>query len=184
MLHSPKFTISLIRTPSLSPYHARFLVPLNFSKYDLRDYLYHAYSVEIFNIRSFVKLGHVRDTKDLPRHWFREPSKKYMTVEMTKPFLWPEDPESFEPWGKKQSEESVMDTMRYNGAGTEAERRQVTLNLRAQALRLLGGKGERMVKGAKKDAEEAVVKDMKDKKKKTLLQVWEETRSPEMLGRR
>jgi large subunit ribosomal protein L23 len=61
----------MVRTPGLSPYHARFLVPLDFSKYDLRDYLYHAYNVKSFNIRSYLKHMPVRDTNANQRSWFR-----------------------------------------------------------------------------------------------------------------
>ncbi|KAF2706847.1 hypothetical protein K504DRAFT_412452 [Pleomassaria siparia CBS 279.74] len=124
----PKFTVALMRTPSLSPYHAKFEVPLNFSKFDIKDYLYHAYNVKCFNIRSYVKLQPVRDTHYQPRHWFRPESKKYMTVEMEKPFVWPADPEDWEPWGKKDQENREKESM---------EQVQTSLTKRKEAMKAL-----------------------------------------------
>jgi large subunit ribosomal protein L23 len=134
---SPKFTVALIRTPKVSPYHARFLVPLDFSKYDLRDYLFHAYNVRCFNIRSYVKQMPVRDTREQPRHWFRPESKKYMTVEMEQPFVWPEMPESLEPWGQKERNKEIDDATKANMSGESNEARDAARTLRDQVRRLL-----------------------------------------------
>ncbi|KAF2002945.1 hypothetical protein P154DRAFT_461974 [Amniculicola lignicola CBS 123094] len=103
----PKFTLALIRTRHLSPYHARFQVPLNFTKYDIRDYLFHAYDIRCSNIRSFIKYSPVRDVHQAPHQFFRDADRKYMTVEMDKPFVWPEAPEDWSPWGKEEDEEEV-----------------------------------------------------------------------------
>jgi large subunit ribosomal protein L23 len=135
-IYLPKFTVALLRTPDLSPYHARFLVPLDFSKYDLRDYLYHAYNVKCFNIRSYVKQMPVRDTREQPRHWFRPESKKYMTVELEQPFVWPEVPD-LEPWGKKQKENEVRDAVKANGAADSSDAREAAKTLRQQVQKLL-----------------------------------------------
>jgi large subunit ribosomal protein L23 len=139
---SPKFTVALLRTPNLSPYHARFLVPLDFSKYDLRDYLYHAYNVKCFNIRSYVKQMPVRDTREQPRHWFREDSKKYMTVELEQPFVWPEVPD-LEPWGQRERREEIKQAASQNGAGDMAEAREAARTLREQVKKLLDKKVSR-----------------------------------------
>lgn len=139
---SPKFTVALLRTPNLSPYHARFLVPLDFSKYDLRDYLYHAYNVKCFNIRSYVKQMPVRDTREQPRHWFREDSKKYMTVELEQPFVWPEVPD-LEPWGQRERREEIKQAASQNGAGDMAESREAARTLREQVKKLLDKKVSR-----------------------------------------
>jgi large subunit ribosomal protein L23 len=128
---SPKFTVALVRSTNLSPYHARFLVPLDFSKYDLRDYLYHAYSVKCFNIRSYVKQMPVRDTREQPRHWFRGDSKKYMTVEMEQPFVWPEIPD-LEAWGKKEREKEQKEAVAANAAQDSNEQRDAARELRKQ----------------------------------------------------
>jgi large subunit ribosomal protein L23 len=112
--------VAFIRTPQLSPYQARFLVPLDFSKYDLRDYLYHAYGVKCFNLRSYVKQMPVRDTREQPRHWFRPESKKYMTVEMAQPFVWPEVP-NLEPWGKDQRRKEINDSVAANSTDAQQQ---------------------------------------------------------------
>ncbi|CAI9633865.1 mitochondrial ribosomal protein subunit l23 [Alternaria burnsii] len=141
-IYLPKFTVALLRTPNLSPYHARFLVPLDFSKYDLRDYLYHAYNVKCFNIRSYVKQMPVRDTREQPRHWFREDSKKYMTVELEQPFVWPEVPD-LEPWGQRERREEIKQAASQNGAGDMAEAREAARTLREQVKKLLDKKVSR-----------------------------------------
>ncbi|KAI8936506.1 hypothetical protein NX059_006911 [Plenodomus lindquistii] len=140
-VYLPKFTIALIRTPRISPYHARFLVPLDFSKYDLRDYLYHAYNVRCFNIRSYVKQQPVRDTREQPRHWFRPDSKKYMTVEMEDPFVWPETPD-LAPWGQKERREEVEESVRSNTVGMQGVERERARRLREYVKGLLGGRGQ------------------------------------------
>jgi large subunit ribosomal protein L23 len=124
-----------VRTHKLSPYHARFLVPLDFSKYDLRDYLYHAYNVRCFNIRSYVKQMPVRDTREQPRHWFREDSKKYMTVEMEQPFVWPELPD-LRPWGKEERKKEIQDVMSMNSAKDHKEQRIAARSLRQTVAEL------------------------------------------------
>ncbi|KAF2793048.1 hypothetical protein K505DRAFT_277675 [Melanomma pulvis-pyrius CBS 109.77] len=135
-IHLPKFTIALMRTPGLSPYHARFEVPLNFSKFDIKDYLYHAYNVKCFNIRSYVKLQPVRDTFAQPRHMFRPDSKKYMTVEMERPFVWPADPEDWEPWGREDQEKREKEAMeQFNPS--HGRRREAMEKLKVQAEEIL-----------------------------------------------
>ena len=114
----------MVRTHGLSPYHARFSVPLDFSKYDLRDYLYHAYNVRCFNIRSYVKQMPVRDAQEQPRHWFRPESKKYMTVEMEQPFVWPALPEDTKPWGVGIAKSEAEAAARSNGIVTMEQKRE------------------------------------------------------------
>ncbi len=93
--------MTLIRTPRLPPTYARFIVPLRMNKLDIRDYLYHAYGVTVLSVRSFVQQQKVRHDKPdaerpRPRRWFRPRAIKRMTVEMERPFVWPEEPEDFE----------------------------------------------------------------------------------------
>lgn len=137
-LPSPKFTIALIRTPKLSPYHARFLVPLDFSKYDLRDYLYHAYKVRCFNVRSYVKQAAVQGSQDNPRGLFRPPSEKYMTVEMEQPFVWPATPD-LGAWGAEERKAEDDEQARDDRDNVDG-RRDVARTLREQAKRVLGGR--------------------------------------------
>jgi large subunit ribosomal protein L23 len=133
---SPKFTVALVRTPKLSPYHARFLVPLDFSKYDLRDYLYHAYNVKCFNIRSYVKQMPVRDTPEQSRHWFRPESKKYMTVELEQPFVWPEVPD-LEPWSQKEKQSEIKEAATAGATANVRDTRDGARTLREQVENLL-----------------------------------------------
>jgi large subunit ribosomal protein L23 len=102
MVHrSPNFTVTLLHTPFLSPFFAKFIVPLRFNKFDLRDYLWHAYRVKVLHIRSYIQQQKVRHDKPnklrpKPRRWFRPRAIKRMTVELRKPFVWPEVPENFD----------------------------------------------------------------------------------------
>jgi large subunit ribosomal protein L23 len=65
----------------LPPNYARFIVPMTFNKLDLRDYLFHAYSVRTLHIRSSITQG--KASKNNKGQLRREPSVKTMTVELT-----------------------------------------------------------------------------------------------------
>lgn len=73
----------------------------------------------------------VRDTREQLRHWFRPESKKYMTVEMDQPFVWPEIPD-LEPWGKKEREKEMKDAVAASGVQEPNEQRDAARNLREQ----------------------------------------------------
>ncbi|KAF2472163.1 uncharacterized protein BDR25DRAFT_284676 [Lindgomyces ingoldianus] len=134
----PKAVIALLRTPNLSPFQARFHVPLNFSKFDLRDYLYHGYGVKAINITSYVEQQPVQDHVDAPRRWFRPTAKKFMTIDMDSPFVWPEDPKSWAPWGKKEKDEEVERNV--DEAREPGQKKGDKKMLKNQALELLRGK--------------------------------------------
>jgi large subunit ribosomal protein L23 len=157
----------MVRTPGLSPYHARFLVPLDFSKYDLRDYLYHAYNVKSFNIRSYVKQMPVRDAQAKQRSWFRADSEKYMTVEMEQPFVWPALPENEKPWGigdfRKMVHENVV---RSEQVDNMEIRREKAKSLREQVKALL----------MKKDTSKAK-SGVEESGKLSTLELWEKKRT-------
>lgn len=174
---SPKFTVALIRTPKLSPYHARFLVPLDFSKYDLRDYLFHAYNVKCFNIRSYVKQMPVRDTREQPRHWFRAESKKYMTVEMEQPFVWPEVPD-LEPWGQKEKQEEVAEATRVNGGVDSNDARNAARKLREQVRKLLYKDVARPGQASAKEVEAQEARESEERmlKRMSRIKLWERER--------
>jgi large subunit ribosomal protein L23 len=100
----PNFTLTLLRTPDLSPKFASFHVPLNLNKLDLRDYLWNCYGVSVISVRSYIQLQKMRQDKPgaprpKQRRWFRPRSIKKMTVEMERPFVWPEVPD-LEKWDK------------------------------------------------------------------------------------
>jgi len=146
----PNFSLALLRTDYLPPNQAKFVVPLWFSKLDLRDYLYHAYAIRTHSIISYVKqqrakLGRINPQKShMMRRWHRPRAKKYMTVQMEEPFVWPEEPEDLGAWGKddmKQEEEytRVKQKMRAPDGDTviNEERRE---KMKEQAKALLEGR--------------------------------------------
>ncbi|KAK2792729.1 hypothetical protein FQN52_002791 [Onygenales sp. PD_12] len=101
----PSFTLTLIRTPYLPPRYAAFWVPLTFNKLDIKDYLKRVYNVHVLKVRSFVEQQ--KPTRELSRgregygKWRRPQARKKMTVEMTDPFVWPEEPKDMEGWEKQ-----------------------------------------------------------------------------------
>jgi large subunit ribosomal protein L23 len=105
MIDRPNFTLTLLRTPNLPPTFASFYVPLNLHKLDLRDYLWNCYGVSVKSVRSYIMLQKLTHGKPWhlttsPRQWHRPRSKKKMTVEMDKPFVWPAEPVDLEMWDK------------------------------------------------------------------------------------
>ena len=92
----------MLRRPDHPAHWATFQVPLRFNKFDIRDYLWNLYGVESTRVRSWVK--HAALEREGSRT-FRPPMTKIMTVEMTKPFAWPEEPEDKEPWHNKLYQE-------------------------------------------------------------------------------
>lgn len=93
----PNHVISLVRRETDPADWATFRVPLYFSKFDIRDYLYNLYNVETTGVRSWVRRP-TAPTKNNAGRYVRPPAEKYMTVEMTKPFVWPEAPVDLSPW--------------------------------------------------------------------------------------
>ncbi|ELQ45056.1 hypothetical protein OOU_Y34scaffold00022g44 [Pyricularia oryzae Y34] len=88
------------------PNFARFQVPMTFNKLDLRDYLYHCYNVEVRSVRSFIQQSPIKDREtDIGRNGrpmgvkkMRPQSKKFMIVELVKPFMPPSAPQDLSPW--------------------------------------------------------------------------------------
>ena len=115
-------------------------MPLDFSKYDLRDYLYHAYDVKCFNIRSFVRQMPVRDVRERPRSWFRAPSEKYMTVKMEQPFVWPEIPD-LEAWGQRQRKAEIHTAMDMSRTPASPEARDAARRMREQVAEFVAWEG-------------------------------------------
>lgn len=71
-------------------------MPLNLNKLDLKDYLYHVYGVEVLSVRSYIEQQKIRHAKPHQgqRHveWYRPRAIKRMTVELAKPFIYPDEP--------------------------------------------------------------------------------------------
>ncbi|KAJ5120612.1 uncharacterized protein N7515_010000 [Penicillium bovifimosum] len=108
-VYLPQFRIALVRTPNLSPRYAQFRVPLNFNKFDLRNYLWNLYGVGCLGIRSYVQAQPItrisRDGKGYGP-WRRPKSQKRMTVELKEPFVYPAEPKDLEPWEKESWEKA------------------------------------------------------------------------------
>jgi large subunit ribosomal protein L23 len=71
----------------------------------------------------------VRDARVQPRHWFREDSKKYMTVEMEQPFVWPEVPD-LAPWSPAVRQKEFEDSETMSGASNHEMQRESARDLR------------------------------------------------------
>ncbi|CZS96272.1 related to ribosomal protein [Rhynchosporium agropyri] len=143
----PNFTLTLLNTPHLSPSFASFIVPLNINKLDLRDYLWHAYGVQVRGVRSYIQQQKVRQdkpgvTRVSPRKWYRPRAIKKMLVEMEKPFVWPKTPENLEDWDK-----SAYDAAK---EGQQAESETIQPDFREQPTRERGSIAEqarKLIKG-------------------------------------
>ncbi|EKD17452.1 mitochondrial 54S ribosomal protein uL23m [Drepanopeziza brunnea f. sp. 'multigermtubi'] len=113
-IYLPNFTLTLLRTPELPPTTASFEVPLNLNKLDIRDYLWNVYGVQVLGVRSYIQQQKVRQDKPgaqrvAQRKWYRPRAIKRMLVEMEKPFVWPAEPENFDPWDKKTFDAAKKD---------------------------------------------------------------------------
>jgi len=93
--------------PHETPYTATFQVPLKFNKLDLRDYLWHAYGVAIGpGVRSWTRglpprRGWHPQIKNIAVRGLVVPKpEKYMSVTLTRPFVWPEKPADLAPWDR------------------------------------------------------------------------------------
>ncbi|KAI9770628.1 MAG: hypothetical protein M1840_003220 [Geoglossum simile] len=148
----PNFTLTLLRTPFLPPTYASFIVPLNLNKLDIKDYLYNAYGIHVRSVRSFIQQQRVRQDKPnakrpAHRRWFRPRAIKKMTVEMDKPFVWPEEPDDFSAWDKEsfdavaEAQEKLSEARRTGDSTPSTERGSIS----AQAQRILGGDGRRQL---------------------------------------
>lgn len=129
------------------PRHAKFQVPLWFSKLDLRDYLWHAYGVESYSARSYVKLTPVRPLEGhAPRRWHRKKSRKFITVELARPFVWPKEPQDLSEWNADTNEQASKEQkgLQERSGSTKdtvvnEERRE---RMKEQAKALLEGKAK------------------------------------------
>ncbi|OAA32451.1 Ribosomal protein L25/L23 [Moelleriella libera RCEF 2490] len=97
----PNHVITFLRKEHLPPNEACFKVPLRFTKFDLRDYLWNLYNVEVTKVRSYVKQQPLAQRGMLSRQWYRPLPLKIMVVELAKPFQWPELPQNLEPWNNE-----------------------------------------------------------------------------------
>ena len=76
--------------------------------------------------------------------WHRPRAKKFMTVELERPFVWPEEPEDYSAWNKEQMEASKE--MQEKMSEAEGNRKDLLINedrrkaMREQAKALLEGR--------------------------------------------
>ncbi|KJY01312.1 hypothetical protein TI39_contig297g00023 [Zymoseptoria brevis] len=147
-LYLPDIRVTLLRSKH-GPNHAHFRVPLFFSKLDLRDYLWHVYKVEIFSVQSYVKQQRVRsgresDRRPAPRRWHRPKAHKHMTVQLAKPFVWPEEPKDFSDWNMETVEAAEKEQDKQQdlsgSTGDAIENKERRERMREQAKALLSGK--------------------------------------------
>ncbi|KAF4823637.1 54S ribosomal protein L23 [Colletotrichum siamense] len=98
-VYLPNHTITFIRKDRVPPNWATFQVPLTFTKLDIRDYLWNLYKVHTTGVRSWVDSS---SAVRKPRGgYYRPQPKKFMMVQLVKPFVWPDPPKNLEPWNKK-----------------------------------------------------------------------------------
>lgn len=135
----------------------------------------------------------VRDTREQPRHWFRPESKKYMTVEMEQPFVWPEIPD-LQPWGKEERRKEENDAVAASGIQDTNQQRQAARRLREQVERLFKKEEvltDEAIERKKKEnvplqAEELKKEEQRLKREKELqdmsrLQLWEDKRTQKVV---
>jgi large subunit ribosomal protein L23 len=80
-----------------TPYQAKFIVPKAFNRLDLRDYLYHVYGLRAFNITTqLLHAPYTRMGNAVAR--YRTGQIKKMTIDITEPFVWPEEPVNKDAW--------------------------------------------------------------------------------------
>ncbi|EEH49483.1 mitochondrial 54S ribosomal protein YmL41 [Paracoccidioides brasiliensis Pb18] len=147
-IYLPDFVITLIRTPFLPPRYASFWVPLTFNKLDIKDYLKRVYGVDVVKVRSYVEQQKITRERPCGKEgygkWRRPMAKKKMTVEMTEPFIWPEEPKDYKPWEKerffetKEYQRDISEKMEPDAKNKAPERKWKTVS--EQAKRLLDGK--------------------------------------------
>lgn len=106
-VYFPKARVCLLRPNAKhTPYQAKFLVPRNFNKMDLRDYLWHVYGLRALNVT--VQLLHAKFTRGMDDHArYRAPQYKKMTIDMEEPFIWPKMPAELAETARKFREDQT-----------------------------------------------------------------------------
>ncbi|KAK3954613.1 hypothetical protein QBC32DRAFT_207388 [Pseudoneurospora amorphoporcata] len=149
----PNHVITFVRPlPKQPPNLATFIVPLEFNKLDLRDYLYHVYNVEVTGVRSFVNQRMHEQRHGEFGNWRRPKSQKMMIAELAKPFVWPKPPAEeardgfdYSTWKKQnkaQEDEKKYHAVRTQGEMTVPSQHEVSKDrkaIKAQQSRLLSG---------------------------------------------
>ena len=118
-IYFPKGRICLLRPNAKhTPYQAKFLVPRNFNKMDLRDYLWHVYGLRALNVT--VQLLHAKFQRGPDDHArYRGPQYKKMTIDMEEPFIWPELPQSVVENANKTFDNQLMALEQKTATGSD-----------------------------------------------------------------
>ncbi|KTW27333.1 hypothetical protein T552_02316 [Pneumocystis carinii B80] len=103
-VYLPNIVFTLLRSPHLLPTQAAFKVPITVNKFDVRDYLYHIYQIEVTRVRSMICYSKRIRRKDYTRMLERTPSFKKVIVDMKEPFIYPKEPENLDPWNKRYTD--------------------------------------------------------------------------------
>ncbi|ATY62773.1 mitochondrial ribosomal protein L23, putative [Cordyceps militaris CM01] len=97
-VYLPTHIITMLHKEHLPANEACFQVPITFTKFDLRDYLWNLYNVEVKTVRSYVKGRPLAERPNRPGSTYRPQALKIMTVELAQPFQWPALPADRAPW--------------------------------------------------------------------------------------
>ncbi|KAG4305492.1 hypothetical protein PORY_001048 [Pneumocystis oryctolagi] len=105
LIYLPNIVFTLLRNNRLLPTQAVFKVPITVNKFDVRDYLFHLYQIEVTRVRSMVYHRKRIRSKDYLRTLKRTPAFKKVIVDMKEPFVYPEPPENLDPrWNKRYTD--------------------------------------------------------------------------------
>lgn len=105
-------------------------MPLRWTKFDIRDYLWNLYNVEVKKVRSYVKETPLARRPGTTQSWYRPQPQKMMTVELARPFQWPDVPTDLEPWNKtlfEQREDKMEESKKMS-----AKRHEMTVSLKSR----------------------------------------------------
>lgn len=121
-VYLPKARVCLLRPNAKhTPYQAKFLVPRNFNKMDLRDYLWHVYGLRALNVT--VQLLHARFVRGMTDHArYRAPQYKKMTIDMEEPFVWPALPDGVVETAQKLRRDQVDAMTMVNATGSDVRK--------------------------------------------------------------
>ncbi|BFZ54228.1 mitochondrial 54S ribosomal protein YmL41 [Savitreella phatthalungensis] len=117
----PESVFTLLRGSKDAPLpanRAKFRVPLNMNKFDVRDYLYNLYGLVTTDVRTQIHLTPLQRGTNAQRRknlhlkktlpWHRPISKKTAIVTMKEPFVYPNPPtteKELEPFQTKLNEQ-------------------------------------------------------------------------------
>lgn len=162
----PNAQFMLLRS-RISPYFAKFQVPLNCNKFDIRDYLYHIYGLRTLRVSTVIHAGRARrvleymNSKRPIGTVYRPRSRKIAFIQMEQPFVYPPPPTDMKPWDRAR-DDAIQEWMT-----EDAERKQPSLKWQrlltkhdAQRQRTLarwgpGANAEANKEHAKRQAEKA-----------------------------